>query len=94
MSSKVNKKIKQEFLNALGRQVKNIRKNKKMTQEDVAIRLNGDVQKISRIERGLYDFKISSLLIIAYGLDVEVNELLKIKNIDFIKKNIWANVDN
>jgi len=91
MKSKVNEDVQKKFLSELGKQIKKIRKDKKMTQEDVAIRLNGDLQKISRIERGIYDFKISSLLIIAYGLDVEVNELLKIKNIEKFKNLIWGN---
>ncbi|MBN2662440.1 MAG: helix-turn-helix transcriptional regulator [Bacteroidales bacterium] len=91
MKSKVNEEIQKQFLIELGKKIKIIRKEKKMTQQDVAIRLNGDKQKISRIERGMYDFKISSLLIIAYGLDIEVDELLKIKNIEKFKNLIWEN---
>ena len=89
----LNEKIKNEFLIEFGKNIRKIRRRKNLTQNDLAIRLNGDKQKISRLERGLYDFKISSLLVIAYGLDIQVGELLKIKNIEFFKKNIWEQAE-
>ena len=85
----INEKIKQEFLIEFGKNIKRIRKEKNLTQKELAVKLDADKQKISRMECGLYDFQISSLLIIAYGLEVEINELLKIKNSDFFIKNIW-----
>ena len=69
--------IKQELLNIVGNNIRRIRKSKSMTQADLAFKLNVDPGKIGRTERGEYDFKISSLLFIAKGLDVDICELIK-----------------
>ena len=71
-----------------------IRKNKKLSQIDLAMRINGDDNKIGRIERGEYNFKVASLLVIAQALDVEVTELFEIKEINFLKNNILEYIDN
>lgn len=86
---KLNEEIKQKFLLEFGRNVRKIRKHKKLSQYDLAFRINGDEMKISRIERGLYNFGISSLLILAKALEVEVIELFKIEDIKFLQNNIW-----
>ena len=70
-------KIKQEILNIVGTNIRRIRKSKKMTQADLAYKLSVDPGKIGRTERGEYDFKISSLLFIAKGLNVDICDLLK-----------------
>ncbi len=87
--AKLNDDIKQQFLIEFGKNVKKIRKQRKISQLELAIKINGDNNKISRIERGLYDFKLSSLLIIANVLEVELNELINLENINFFKNNIW-----
>jgi len=86
-------KTKSLFLEELGKNVKKIRKIKKLTQIDLAMRINGDDNKISRIERGLYNFNVTSLLVLANALEVTLNELLDIKNIDFLIKTILEDVD-
>ena len=88
-----NEKIKDQFLIEFGKNIKRIRKQKKLTQIELAMRINGDNNKISRIERGLYNFKISSLLVIAEVLDVEIEELFKINNLNYFKKNILECID-
>ena len=65
-----------------------------MSQIDLAMRINGDDNKIGRIERGEYNFKVASLLVIAQALDVEVTELFEIKDINFLKNNILEYIDN
>ena len=60
-----------------------------MSQTELAIKINGDNSKISRIERGIYNFKISSLLILAEALEIDAYELLKCKNIKNHQKHIW-----
>lgn len=85
----INDEIKKEFLIEFGKNVRKIRKNKKLTQVDLSVRINMDDKKISRIERGLYDIKLSSLLIIAKSLEVNVLELIDLKKLDYYQKNIW-----
>lgn len=85
----LNEKIKNEFLVEFGLNVRKIREQKNLTQTELANRINGDAKKISRIELGRYNFKISTLLIIAEALDVDVSELFNISNIDYLKQNIY-----
>jgi len=89
-----NEKIKNQFLIEFGKNVREIRKNKKLTQIELAMRINGDNNKIGRIERGVYNFKISSLLIIAQALEVEVIELFNIKDLNLLKNRILQNTNN
>ncbi len=91
---KQNEKIRDQFLIEFGKNVRRIRREKKLTQMDLAMRINGDSNKISRIERGEYNFKISSLLVVAQALDIEVIELFKIKNLDYLKHNILEEIDD
>ena len=89
MKSKLNEKIQEQFLTEFGENVRNIRKNLNITQTDLALRINGDETKISRIERGKYNFGITTILILAKALNVEVKELLNLENINYYKKHIW-----
>jgi len=56
------------------------------------MRINGNDNNISRIERGLYNFNVVIILVLANALEVTLNELLDIKNIDFLIKNILEDV--
>ena len=85
----LNKSIKEEFLKSLGKNVKRIRMEQKLTQKELASKINGEVYKISRIERGQYNFGISSTLILAQALNVKFNELLDIEDLDYFINNIW-----
>ena len=75
----IYEKIKHEFLIEFGQNIRRIRKEQQLTQKELAHRLNADRQKISRLECGLYDFQMSSLLLIAEALGVEMWVLLKLK---------------
>ncbi len=72
----LNDEDKRRLLLTIGSNIRKIRKLKKMTQADLAFVLGADPGKIGRTERGEYDFKISSLTIIAQGLDVDICRLL------------------
>lgn len=85
----LNEKIKEEFLIEFGENIRKIRKQKNLTQTDLALRINGDVKKISRIERGMYNFGIASVLILAQALEINVCKLFEIDNIEFFQKQIW-----
>ncbi|WP_238915811.1 helix-turn-helix transcriptional regulator [Clostridium sp. YIM B02555] len=66
--------------NIIGRKVRNIRKTRKLTQEELTARiqlrgLNIDRPMLSKIEndsREVYDFEVKA---IAEALDISVNEL-------------------
>lgn len=72
----IEEEKKKSLLLTIGENIRRIRKSKDLTQADLAFKLNADTSKIGRTERGEYDFKISSLLAIAKGLDVNICDLL------------------
>ena len=90
---KQNKKLQNLFLKEFGENIKKIRQSKNLTQLDLAMRINGDAGKISKIERGVYNLKVSSLLVLAQALSVDIKELLDIKDLDFFKNNILEHID-
>ncbi|MCF6366569.1 MAG: helix-turn-helix domain-containing protein [Bacteroidales bacterium] len=73
----LNDSSKKELLKSIGENIRKVRKSKNMTQADLAFKLNVDPGKIGRTERGEYDFKISSLAVIAQGLDIDLHLLLE-----------------
>lgn len=87
---KINNEITEQFLKYFGENLRRLRHKQNLTQIELAERCNVDVKKIGRTERGEYNFKIGSLIVIADGLNVHISELL---NFDFPKKlinNIWT----
>jgi len=87
--SQLNNEIKNQFLFEFGENIRKIRIQKKLSQTELASRINNDAKKISRIECGLYNFGVASILILAKALDVEITQLFDIKNIEFLKNHIW-----
>jgi len=73
----LNSEEKKSLLTTIGENIRRIRKSKNMTQADLAFTLDAYPGKVGRTERGEYDFKISSLFVIAEGMDVDICELLK-----------------
>lgn len=67
----------QGFYNLVGENVKNLRKKKEWTQDELASRCSVNREKISRIENGRKDYLISTLLEIAEALNVEFEVLIK-----------------
>lgn len=82
---KINKEITEQFLKYFGENLRQLRLKQNLTQTELAQRCNVDVKKIGRTERGEYNFKICSLIVIADGLNVKISELL---NFDFPEKQI------
>ena len=66
-----------KFLIDLGLRIKEIRKSKKLSQEDLAYEQNISLSQIARIETGKLNPTICTLKKIADGLSVDVFELLK-----------------
>lgn len=66
----------QEFLSALGNRIKEIRKEKGLTQLQLAAKINNHDEQIGRIERAEVNVSASMLYQIAKGLGVELKELV------------------
>ena len=65
--------------NLLGQNIARLRKAKKLTQEDLARRLNISFQAVSKWENGLSTPDVSVLSELAYLLDTDVNALVGYK---------------
>ena len=66
-----------KFLIDLGLRIKELRKSKKLTQEDLAYNQDISLSQIARIETGKLNPTICTLKKIADGLSVDLFELLK-----------------
>ena len=64
---------------AFGENLKSIRIKKKLTQITLAVKCEMDNSQISKLERGVWDIQLSTIIILAKGLDVEPKELLDFK---------------
>lgn len=62
---------------SIGQRIKEIRNEKKISQQDLASKCNFEKSNMSRIEAGRTDPKISTLDKIAKGLEVEIVELFR-----------------
>ncbi|WP_414684733.1 helix-turn-helix domain-containing protein [Mucilaginibacter sp.] len=67
--------IKKKF----GQTLKSIRKKKKLTQITLAVKCDLDNSQISKLERGVWDIQLSTIIILAQGLEIEPKELLDFK---------------
>jgi putative transcriptional regulator len=69
-------KSQQKILNKLGERVNVIRKEKKLTLEQVAFKVGKDRQSIHKLEKGSFNPSYLYLLEICKGLEIEISELL------------------
>lgn len=69
----------QEFLEKLGKRIRQIRKEKGLTQVELASKINNHDEQIGRIERAEVNVSVSMLYQIAQGLEVELKELVDVK---------------
>jgi transcriptional regulator with XRE-family HTH domain len=65
----------QLLLNQLGSRIREIRKIKKMTQDDLADKCNFEKGNLSRIETGQTNLTMRSLLKISQALEVPIADL-------------------
>ncbi|PCH66649.1 MAG: transcriptional regulator [Bacteroidetes bacterium] len=63
------------FLKALGDRIRALRKERKLTQEDLGAICNNHGEQIGRIERGQVNVTSSTLYMIAKGLKIPLKEL-------------------
>lgn len=62
-------------MKAFGVNLKKLRKNAELTQEDLANDCNVSLSQIGRIERGEINTTISTLFVLAKALDLKVADL-------------------
>ncbi|PCH92853.1 MAG: transcriptional regulator [Bacteroidetes bacterium] len=67
----------QEFINEFGKNLRKIREQKKISQEELAYRADLQLSQIGRIERGTQNTSISMTYTIAKALDIHVKELFE-----------------
>lgn len=60
---------------ALGRAIEELRREAGLTQEGLAERVGTEFNRIGELERGATDCKFSTLLRVAQGLDVPLDEI-------------------
>jgi transcriptional regulator with XRE-family HTH domain len=65
------------FLKVFGQNVKKIRKDKGLTQEQLSNDLGMEISQISRIERGVVNTSILNITKIAQVLEIDIEELFK-----------------
>ena len=70
------RKSDQNFFKNLGKRIRELRKARLLTQEELAELANLHPTYIGAIERGEKNLSIQTLLKIAEGLEVEINDLL------------------
>jgi transcriptional regulator with XRE-family HTH domain len=62
-----------------GANLRSIRTRKKLSQLTLAVKCGTDNSLISQWERGIWDVQLSTIIILARGLEVEPKELLDFK---------------
>ena len=66
----------EEYKKRLAERIKSLRKERNMSQEEMAEKLGTNHTHVVRMEKGTQDLRLSSLLKIAAALEVEIGELV------------------
>ena len=66
------------YLIRFGKNIKNLRTSKGVTQQNLADKLDVEISQISRIERGVQNTSLINVKNIAEALDVDIADLFKI----------------
>ena len=75
----VNYKRNNKYLIAFGKHLRQLRKQKGVSMEELALQADVEYTQIANIERGKINTTISTVLAVAEALDVEVSELFRFK---------------
>jgi len=75
----VNYKYNKEFCEAFGRRIRKLRENKGITMRQFAVEADIEYSQLSKIERGVINTTISTVLALANALQIDVRELFKFK---------------
>lgn len=71
-----------KYLKKLGKHIAKLRKEKKMTQSDLADICGVQISAISKAERGLLNFTAKTQIVLCHALDISFDELMRIENAD------------
>lgn len=66
-----------KLLKQFGIYIRQLRKKKNMTMEDLAYACEVEYSQISRVERGVTNTTMTTLYALSKGLEIPLNELLK-----------------
>jgi transcriptional regulator with XRE-family HTH domain len=81
----------------IGDRIRQLRKERKLSQEELGYKSDLHYTHIGAIERGEKNWSIDTLVKVAAGLDVRVNDLLvlplKLEDIKNLKKTIIAEIN-
>ncbi len=69
--------MKENYLKLIGSNIRRLRKQAELTQEDVADRANLNASYYGRIERGEINVTLETLASIARALNIEINDLFR-----------------
>ena len=72
----MNYSREEDFIKKFGKNLSEIRKERKLSQEELAFKCELEYSQISRIERGIINTSISNIYKIAKALDIQPKELL------------------
>ncbi len=86
----INIKTKNEFFIKFGEHLRKLRTERGLSQEKLAKRCNSYTKKISRTERGEYNFSYYSLVVLAKGLNISIEELVKHEYPDNLLERLWV----
>ena len=75
----VNYKYNDAYCKAFGKQLRKLREGKGITMRKFAAEADIEYSQLSKIERGVTNTTISTVLVLAETLEVEVFELFKFK---------------
>lgn len=64
------------YLSRLGEHLRHLRRSKGLSQAQLAIDADMEISQISRIERGILNTSVGTLLQIAQALEVDISDLL------------------
>ena len=68
-----------DFVYNIGRKIAKLRKERHLSQEELAEKSNKIVNTISKLERGIGDPKILTLKDVADALDIDLQELIDVE---------------
>jgi len=77
LSKKEQLKIGKDFTIRVGKNIRQIRKSKDITQTELSDRIFSDRQYLYKIEHGKVGLSVSKLMVISLALEVPIEDLVK-----------------
>lgn len=77
LETKANKKENLRYLKLIGKRIRDLRKERNMTQKEMALRLGTNYIQVGRIERGQANSTIIMLRKVSDVLEVEIGNLVE-----------------